>query len=127
MPVRSLTSSVLKWPSSSEVEIAARRWATRVAREHPEIVRLGVFGSYARGDAGVGSDLDIVAIVCKADTRPELRARGWNTTALPVPVDLLVYTEAEWARIHVQGQFAAAWVRDVTWLVERDPARSEAA
>lgn len=52
-----------------------RRWAQKVAREHPEMVRIGYFGSYARGNWGVGSDLDFVPY-----------------GELPVSADLLVYT-----------------------------------
>lgn len=37
-------------------------WAERVAREHPGLERIGVFGSHGRGDAGVGSDLDLLLI-----------------------------------------------------------------
>jgi predicted nucleotidyltransferase len=37
--------------------LATRRW------EHPGLERVGLFGSYGRGDAGVGSDLDLLLIV----------------------------------------------------------------
>ncbi len=121
MPTRSLTSSVLKWPSRDAVERELRRWASQTARQHPDLVRLGVFGSYARGNAGVGSDLDIVVIVHASDCRPEERTRGWDTTALPVPVDLLVYTEEEWARVRTQGRFAVALRQEALWLYERGP------
>jgi hypothetical protein len=119
MPTRSLTSSVLKWPSRDAVERELRRWASQTARQHPDLVRLGVFGSYARGDAGVGSDLDIVAIVRASDRRPEERTRGWDTTALPVPVDLLVYTEEEWAKVRAEGRFGVALRQEALWLYER--------
>jgi hypothetical protein len=119
MPTRSLTSSVLKWPSRDAVERELRRWASQTAKGHPDLVRLGVFGSYARGDAGVGSDLDIVAIVHASDRRPEERTRGWDTTSLPVPVDLLVYTEEEWARVRTQSRFGVALTQEALWLYER--------
>jgi predicted nucleotidyltransferase len=51
------------------VEAALREWTREQARLHPELLRLGYFGSYARGDWGVGSDLDLFALV---DVRPEL-------------------------------------------------------
>ena len=121
MPTRSLTSSVLKWPSRDAVERELRRWASQTAREHPDLVRLGVFGSYARGDASVGSDLDVVAIIHTSDRRPEERTRGWDTTSLPVPVDLLVYTEKEWARVRTQGRFGVALKQEALWLYERGP------
>ena len=67
MPVRSLSSPVLKWPHKGEVDQAARRWAGELAARHPEVVRIGYFGSYARDDWGVGSDLDLIAIVKEWD------------------------------------------------------------
>ena len=63
MPVRSLNSSVFKWPDHATVDKAVRSWAQAEAKRHPELQRLGYFGSYARGDWGVGSDLDLVAVV----------------------------------------------------------------
>ena len=52
MPVRSLTSSTLKWPDAQTVDEAVRALAQRLAGVHPELRRLGYFGSYARGDWG---------------------------------------------------------------------------
>src|SRR2546426_10283021 len=69
LPVRSLSSSVVVWPDRAAVESALRLWAEEAARI-PELVRVGYFGSYARGDWGVGSDLDVVLIV--AGARPPL-------------------------------------------------------
>lgn len=59
MPVRSLDSSVLRWPDATTVHQAVCRWAREAARTRPEVLRVGYFGSYARGDWGVGSDLDL--------------------------------------------------------------------
>ena len=63
MPVKSLNSSVLRWPSHEEVVAAVKQWVREEARRRPELLELGYFGSYARGDWAVGSDLDLVAIV----------------------------------------------------------------
>jgi len=65
MPVRSLNSSVLKWPSRKTVGLAVRSWTAEQVKERPEIIRLCYFGSYARGDWGVGSDLGLIAVVNK--------------------------------------------------------------
>ena len=73
MPVKSLNSSVLKWPDRLTVDRAARSWAASEARRHPELLRLGYFGSYARGNAGVGSDQDLIAIVDRAAEKFERR------------------------------------------------------
>lgn len=56
MPVRSSTSSVLKWPDAESVRRALVAWVAEEAPRHPGLLRLGYFGSYARGDWGVGSN-----------------------------------------------------------------------
>ncbi len=73
MPVKSLNSSVPKWPDRLTVDRAARSWAAGEARGHPELLRLGYFGSYASGNAGVGSDLDLIGIVDRAAEKFERR------------------------------------------------------
>ena len=58
MPVKSLRSSVIVWPDRKTVDRAARDWAKRQPALHPGLRRLGSYGSSARDDWGVGSDLD---------------------------------------------------------------------
>jgi hypothetical protein len=99
MPVRSLNSSVFKWPGRAEVDRSARAWAARAVQAHPEVSWLAYFGSYARGDWGVGSDLDLLAVVTGAEEPFERRALAWNLTGLPVPAELLIYTEKEWREL----------------------------
>ena len=117
MPVKSLNSSVLKWPDRLTVDQAARSWAAGEARRHPELLRLGYFGSYARADAGVGSDLDLIAIVDQAAEAFERRALTWDLNVLPVPAELIVYTLSEWKRLQTQGaRFARMLKSQVVWI-----------
>lgn len=117
MPVRSLNSSVLKWPDRLTVDRAARSWAASEALRHPELLRLGYFGSYARGDAGVGSDLDLIAIVDRAAEPFERRSITWDLNILPVPAELIVYTQEEWERLQKQGKkFALTLNSQVVWV-----------
>ncbi|MEK7408533.1 MAG: nucleotidyltransferase domain-containing protein, partial [Acidobacteriota bacterium] len=92
MPVRSLSTSVLRWPDAAAVDRAVRQWVPKVLAQKPEVIRIGYFGSYARGDWGVGSDLDLVVVVDHAEKRFERRAVDWDATELPVPADVLIYT-----------------------------------
>ena len=108
MPVRCLSSPVLRWPDAQAVDLAVRRWAEELGRRRPEVLRIGYFGSYARGDWGVGSDLDIVIVVSHSDRPFVRRACGWDATGLPVPADVLVYTEEEWERFEPESRFARA-------------------
>jgi len=112
MPVRSLSSSVLRWPDALAVRGALRDWAARTLRADPNLVRVGYFGSYATERWGVGSDLDVVLVVRRASAPFIARGAAWDLTALPVPVDVLVYTEGEW-----DGPDAAPGrPRDVVWV-----------
>ncbi len=118
MPVRSLRSSVLKWPDQETVLGALRRWTDRVARKHENLRRLGYCGSYARGDWGVGSDLDIIVVVADSPLPFERRAVGWDATELPVPADVLVYTEAEWRAFEERPTGPPDFVREAVWILE---------
>ena len=120
MPVRSLNSSVLKWPNVRGVDRAVRKWAKEIVRKNPGVVCIGYFGSYARGDWGVGSDLDIVIVIERSDLPPTQRASKWDTTALPVPTDLLVYTVEEWRKAVEGGRFGETLRRETVWVYQRD-------
>lgn len=103
MPVRSLRSSVMRWPDREVVDRAVRVWAERLTAQEPALVAVGYFGSYARGDHGVGSDLDLVVLLSGSDLPRERRALGWDLEALPVPAEVLVYTLDEWRRLRDAG------------------------
>lgn len=119
MPVRSLSSSVLKWPRRAAVEAAARALAQRLARQHPELVRFGIFGSCASGDWGVGSDVDLIAIVARAERPFPERPLDFDLSGLPVPADLVVYTDAEWRALEAAGNpFVRAIAQSAVWLID---------
>ena len=120
MPVRYLNSSVFRWPSRAEVEAALRPWVEAQAAQHPEVLRLGCFGSFARGDWGVGSDLDLVAVVDSSEKPFQRRSVDWDLNSLPVQADLLVYTQEEWERLQKEGgRFAGTLAAEGLWLFSR--------
>lgn len=121
MPVRSLNSSVLKWPDAHTVDQAVRRWAKKVLQQRKDILRIGYFGSYARGDWGVGSDLDLVIVVKKSDQPFEKRAIGWHLEELPVPTDLWIYTEEEWQSLDQRGRFYKTLMEESVWIYIQAP------
>lgn len=120
MPVRSLHSSVLKWPDKASVVGALEGWAAAMAAARPELLRVGYYGSYARGDWGVGSDLDLVVVVREAG-RPYLeRPLDWDRSALPVPTDIRVYTPQEWREVVSRGdRFSQVMQTEVVWVLDR--------
>ena len=113
MPVRSLNSSVLKWPRREEVEEALLSWVEKEKRKNPDILRIGVFGSYNTPLWGVGSDLDVVVVLRRSPYPFWERSRYFNTMSLSVPVDFLVYTEEEFEKL--EGRFAQVMQKEVRW------------
>ena len=108
---------MLVWPDRDQVDQAVRRWAAEELRRRPALRRLGYFGSYARGDWGVGSDLDLVAVVAQAADPFERRALTLDLTTLPVPSEILVYTESEWRTLIGRGgRFPRTLQREVVWI-----------
>ncbi len=117
MPVRSLNLRVFRWPDKTRVDDAVRAWASAVAGRQAEVVRIGYFGSYARGDWGVGSDLDLVAIVHESTEPFAERARTWDLYGLPVHADLLIYTSDEWQELQRHGgRFARTLELETVWV-----------
>jgi len=96
MPVRSLNSVVFRWPARDAVMAAACEWASRLRQNDPLVEFVGCIGSCARGDWGVGSDLDIVVILRESTLSALERHLRYEPQGLPVPSDLWVYTLAEW-------------------------------
>ena len=120
MPVRSLNSSVLKWPDVRTVDRAIRQWAGEAGHKRPGALRIGYFGSYAHGNSGVGSDLDLLIIVKSSDKVFERRGLDWDVTELPVPVDVLVYTKDEWESLQKQGRFHSRVTQEIIWVYVSD-------
>jgi len=126
MPVRLLTQSRLRWPEPSEVLDAVSCWAHLQADRNAGLRRVGVFGSYGRGDAGVGSDLDLVLIDAYASGTPAQRFSQWPLEQLPLSCDALVLTPKEWDALLASPAtdpgihaMASALSRDCRWIWTR--------
>ena len=118
MPVRSSSSHVLTWPPPDAVREAARAWGAALKASRSDVLRVGYFGSYARGDWGVGSDLDLVVVLTESGDPPLRRGLAFDTfSGFPVPVDLLVYTQDEWHRLETgKSPFAQRLGLEVAWV-----------
>jgi uncharacterized protein len=84
------------------------------------LLRAGYFGSYARGDWGVGSDLDLILIVSSSDQRFDQRGLDWDISHLTVPVDVLVFTGEEWGKMAAEKERFYLMIEDeAVWVFER--------
>lgn len=93
------------------------RWAHVIRQTHPEIQRIGLFGSYSNDNYTAASDLDVLIIVTEsAESRWFMRQAVFNTLSLPLPVDLFVYTDAEASRMKETSAWFRHITHDMTWL-----------
>jgi hypothetical protein len=105
---------------------AFRDWAEQEAQHCPSLQRVGVYGSDGRGDAGVGSDLDLVLIDAAAKGTQSARYRTWPFERLPLSCDALVLTPDEWRELMQNGNsdpvrqtMVRALQSDARWICER--------
>lgn len=96
MPVRLLKQSLMKWPDEAIVVAAVSNWAEQLGNNHPMLEKVGIYGSYGRGDASFGSDLDLVIIDAAAEGSQSTRFRCWPFELLPLSCDALIFTPAEY-------------------------------
>lgn len=111
---------MLAAPAQVDLADVARRAAGPLAAAGAE--RAIAFGSFARGTADGYSDLDLVVVLATDLPLPERgRLLGPLLDALPVPVDLLVYTPQEFAagKARDTGLFHTLAEEGVT-IYERD-------
>lgn len=127
MPVRLLTQSLLRWPEPEVVFQAVERWAEQQAQRYSSLQSVAVYGSYGRGEAGVGSDLDLLLIDAEAQGPQSSRYRQWPFETLPLGCDALVLTPLELEQLLAASEgddpakaaMARAMQRDCRWIWER--------
>lgn len=109
MRKRSSPSVKITYFPKSEVWAALKGYAQELPQQRPEVRRILVFGSVARGDAVPGSDVDLLVVVSDS-TKPFLqRMSDYHPTHFPVGAEVFAYTEAE---IH-------SMLADGNWFIRR--------
>jgi hypothetical protein len=94
-----------------------RTWAEEQRRARASLRRVGVFGSYGRGDAGVGSDLDLLLIDDDAEGPQHHRLRHWPLERLPLSCDALVLSSRDREELLAgDSRMARELRRDLRWL-----------
>ena len=95
----------MRKPSSPSVKItyfdkvgvrqALADYVTKLIAPRPEVRRVILFGSVARGDAVPGSDVDLLLVLSSADKPFLERMLEYLPDRFPVGVDVFAYTEEE--------------------------------
>ena len=102
------------WPEYRERIEALEDIARFIVQSNPNVRRVLLFGSMARGTADRRSDAD-VAIILKEDyRRPPDRIPEFLRYFIeaPMPVDVLVYTEDELAQMLREGRSFARHIAE---------------
>jgi len=89
-----LRSAGIVYVDRAQVLQEARDIAVALRRAHPEVLRVILYGSFAKGRGGPRSDLDVVLIVKHTPLPPRDRPAHYIPTSTR-PIDLTVYTRAE--------------------------------
>lgn len=90
-----LRSANRKFASQSELLSVAKRMAEQIAATHPEVSRVILFGSVARQDFGVRSDLDLLILLKSSQLPIRERIGEFLEECSSYPTDVFPLTEAE--------------------------------
>jgi predicted nucleotidyltransferase len=92
-------------------------YVKNIKRTHPEVERVGYFGSYANDTYGPASDVDLLVILRRSDKRFLDRIPDYMPDNLCVSCDVFPYTNEEIEKMKEDGN---AWIRHVlreaVWL-----------
>ena len=92
---RSSTSVRVFWLDRPEILRHLKEAAVILQQSHPEIERIILFGSLARGDAVPGSDADLLLVLKDSDRAFLERAGVYRIENIGVGVDVFAYTRRE--------------------------------
>ena len=91
--------------------------ANRIAAGHPDVTRVLLFGSFARGDFSARSDLDLLIVLKRSDRATNNRIGDFLADCAMYPTDLFPLTEEELRDRMSEGN--AFWTRALKEAVVR--------
>ncbi len=94
-----------------------RAWAAGLKEKHPEVQKVGLFGSYATGTYGPRSDADLLILLAGSDKSFRDRIPEFLPAHISVPCDVFPYTLGEIEGLQRDG---SPWIthilKEVVWL-----------
>ena len=117
MPKKSSNSVKVVFADKANVLRQLKGYAKNLKRTHPEVERVGYFGSYANNTYGPASDVDLLIILRRSDGRFLDRIPDFLPDNLSVCCDVFPYTSKEIEKMKGQNN---PWIRhvlgEVVWL-----------
>ena len=95
-------SARVRYAEAEPIRKAVRDYARDLRNGHPEILSIRWFGSWVRGDAGVGSDVDLCIVLDRSDTPRRERVMDFLPRVFPVGIDLFILTAAEFETLRTE-------------------------
>jgi len=94
-----------------------RKAARDLVEQRPEVARVILFGSLARGDAVPGSDADLLVVLTDSPLPFLERSAVYRPAGAGLAVDVFAYTRAELdAMLESGNAFIAQALREGIWL-----------
>ena len=91
------------WLDRPAVLAATHKAVASLIEAKPEVLKVILFGSMARGDAVPGSDVDLLVVVTESDRSFLDRIAKYRLSDIPVGVDVFPYTEQEFDKMLEEG------------------------
>ena len=92
-------------------------WAASLKESHPEVEKVGLFGSYATDTYGPRSDADLLIVLRTSDRPFRDRIPDFLPDRVSVPCDVFPYTAGEIETLQREGSL---WIKhvlqEVIWL-----------
>lgn len=103
MPRGSSDSARIIWLDRQGVLAQLRRAVSELATAHPEIERVLLFGSLARGEAVPGSDADLLIVLTGSELSFLDRIPQYTPTGCAIGVEAFPYTRCELEKMVAEG------------------------
>lgn len=109
-----------RFVSRPQILALASTMAAGIRAAQPEVSRVLLFGSFARGDFGARSDIDLLVVLKASDRAIEDRVAGFLEHCTAYPTDVFPLTEAELdERLRAGDPF---WTRAIREAIDCSPA-----
>jgi len=114
---KSSNSVKVVFADKADVLRQLKDYAKSIKRTHPEVERVGFFGSYANDTYGPASDIDLLIILQQNDKRFLDRIPDFIPDNLSVCCDVFPYTSEELEKMQAQNN---PWIchvlKGTVWL-----------